>query len=79
MFQSFLKVVRRHEPVDLGMSDGFVHVIKVDVLVLVILVQRLQTGDVFKKGRSRQAAKNDYGMFAFGAGKFEFLSVFVKC
>ena len=80
VFQSLLDCYGLDEPVPFRMSKGFVDVVEGQFFLLlpVVMMDSLQTGDITKEGGSCQAAEDDYGMPAlefFPKGKVTPLGV----
>ena len=73
MGESFFQRNGLNKPIFLRMSERFVYVKNRYILRLIILINRLQTGDVAQKRGSRQTTENDHPMLAFESllkGKF---------
>ena len=65
MFESIVDGDGLHMAIAFRMSERLIDIEKLDVFALVIIVDRLQTGDVTNERWSCQAAENQHRMLAF--------------
>jgi len=64
MCKSLLERDRLHEPVSFRMGKRFINIVESQVvaLLLIVMMDCLQTGDVAQERGSRQATKHDHRM-----------------
>ena len=77
MFQSLVDRKRRGQVIGFGVLQRLVQIIKLNALVVIVAVNRFQTGNIGQKRQSRQTAGHNNRVLASGLPQLKRLALLV--